>query len=69
MGPTMLYNASFGYRLSKDLNIGVTIDNLFDSKPGRDATWTSYPYSARRWYPPPGRAYFLEVNYRFGGGH
>ncbi|MBS0440200.1 MAG: TonB-dependent receptor, partial [Proteobacteria bacterium] len=67
MGPTMMYNASFGYRWSKDINIGFTIDNLFDSKPGRDATWISYPYYARRWFNPTGRAYFLEFSYRFGG--
>lgn len=68
MGPTMLYNASFGYRWSKDLNLNLTIDNLFDAKPGRDATWTSYPYYARRWFNPLGRAYFVELSYRFGGG-
>ncbi len=67
MGPTMMYNASFGYRWSRDINIGFTIDNLFDSKPGRDATWISYPYYARRWFNPTGRAYFLEFSYRFGG--
>ncbi|MBS0487920.1 MAG: TonB-dependent receptor [Proteobacteria bacterium] len=67
MGPTMMYNASFGYRWSKDINIGFTVDNLFDSKPGRDATWISYPYYARRWFNPTGRAYFLEFSYRFGG--
>lgn len=66
MGPTMMYNASFGYRLNKDINIGFTVDNLFDSKPGRDATWISYPYYARRWFNPTGRAYFLEFSYRFG---
>ncbi|MCE7951580.1 MAG: TonB-dependent receptor [Xanthomonadales bacterium PRO7] len=69
MGPTMLYNASFGYRWSKDVNIGFTVDNLFDSKPGRDATWISYPYYARRWFNPMGRTYMLEFNYRFGGSH
>ena len=69
MGPTMMYNASFGYRWSKDVNIGFTVDNLFDSKPGRDATWISYPYYARRWFNPMGRTYMLEFNYRFGGSH
>ena len=27
----------------------------------------SYPYYASRWFNPEGRAYFVEVNYRFGG--
>ncbi|MFT3791960.1 MAG: TonB-dependent receptor [Rudaea sp.] len=67
MGPTMLYNASFGYLWAKNVNIGVTIDNLFDSKPGRDNTWTSYPYYARRWFSPLGRALFVDLSVKFGG--
>lgn len=66
LGPTMMYNASFGYRLAKNVNLGVTIDNLMDSKPGRDSTWTSYPYYTRRWFSPMGRALFLDLNVKFG---
>ena len=43
------------------------VDNLKDSKPGKDSTWTSYPYYTRSWFSPVGRAYFLEVSYKFGG--
>ncbi|MBS0582416.1 MAG: TonB-dependent receptor [Proteobacteria bacterium] len=67
MGPTMMYNASIGYRWNKNVNVGVTIDNLFDSKPGHDNTWTSYPYYTRRWFSPLGRALFVDLNVKFGG--
>jgi iron complex outermembrane recepter protein len=67
LGPTFLYNASFNYRFNPRAALSFTVDNLFDSKPGRDSTWTSYPYYASRWFSPIGRAYFLDLTYRFGG--
>ena len=67
LGPTFLYNASVNYRFSPDAALSLIVDNAFDSKPGKDTTWTSYPYYARRWFSPVGRAYFVEFNYRFGG--
>ena len=67
LGPTFLYNTSFDYRFSPQMSASFIVDNLFDSKPGKDDTWTSYPYYASRWFSPVGRAYFLEFNYRFGG--
>jgi iron complex outermembrane recepter protein len=67
LGPTFLYNASLNYRLNPRTAFSFVVDNLFDSKPGKDSTWTSYPYYASRWFNPEGRAYFIEVNYRFGG--
>jgi len=71
LGPTFLYNATMNYRLNSRTALSFIVDNLFDSKPGRDRTWTSYPYYASRWFSPVGRAYFVEINYRFGGseGH
>ncbi len=67
LGPTFLYNATFNYRFNPRATASFIVDNLFDSKPGKDNTWTSYPYYASRWFSPIGRAYFLEFNYRFGG--
>jgi outer membrane receptor protein involved in Fe transport len=69
LGPTFLYNASFNYRFDTDMALSLTVDNLFDRKPLRDTTWTSYPYYASRWFDPTGRAYFVEFNYRFGRRH
>jgi iron complex outermembrane recepter protein len=67
LGPTFLYNASLSYRFTDRLQGSLVVDNVMDSKPGRDSTWTSYPYYASRWFNPVGRAYFAEVTYRFGG--
>ncbi|MBS0432878.1 MAG: TonB-dependent receptor [Proteobacteria bacterium] len=65
LGPTFLYNATFDYRFSPRLSASFVVDNLFDSRPGKDDTWTSYPYYASNWFSPVGRAYFLEFNYHF----
>ncbi len=67
LGPTFMYNASFGYKFDERTNLSFVVDNLFDTKPARDSTWTGYPYYSRNWFNPVGRAYFLEFSYRFGG--
>jgi hypothetical protein len=36
---------------------------MFDTKPYRDGTWTSYPYHASRWFSRAGHAFFVEYNY------
>jgi outer membrane receptor protein involved in Fe transport len=55
------------YRFTDRGTFTFFVDNLFDEKPPRDPTWTAYPYYSRNWFSPVGRAYFFEVNYRFGG--
>jgi outer membrane receptor protein involved in Fe transport len=67
LGPTFMYNATFNYQFSPRLTATFTVDNLFDTRPGKDDTWTSYPYYASRWFSPVGRSFFAELNYRFGG--
>jgi outer membrane receptor protein involved in Fe transport len=67
LGATSVYNASVNYRIDSHATATVIVDNLFDTKPYRDSTWTSYPYYASRWFSPVGRAFFLEFNYHFGG--
>ena len=67
LGPTFLYNASLTYTFNGRSSMSFIVDNLFDSKPGRDPSWTSYPYYASRWFSPVGREYFLQFTYRFGG--
>ena len=48
--------------------MGVTVDNLFDSKPGiSDKTWVSYPYYPTRWFNALGRSLFVDLNVKFGG--
>src|SRR6185437_2035450 len=67
MGPTFLYNATFGYRVTPDINVSLIVDNVFDSRPPRDTTWTSYPYYSRNWFSAVGRAYFVDLSIKFGG--
>jgi iron complex outermembrane recepter protein len=67
LGPTFVYNASMTYTFNGRSSLSFIVDNLFDSKPGRDPSWTSYPYYASSWFSPVGREYFLQFDYRFGG--
>jgi outer membrane receptor protein involved in Fe transport len=64
---TSVYNASLNYRFTPRGALTFIVDNLFDTKPIRDNTWTSYPYYPSRWFSPVGRAFFIEASYRFGG--
>jgi outer membrane receptor protein involved in Fe transport len=67
--PTFLYNGSLNYKFNSRLSASVAIDNLLDTKPIKDSTWTSYPYYTRSWFSPIGRAWFVDVTYRFGGSN
>ena len=67
LAPTFLYNATFGYRVAPNVNVSLIVDNVFDARPPRDDTWTSYPYYYTKWFDAVGRAYFLEMNVKFGG--
>jgi outer membrane receptor protein involved in Fe transport len=67
MGPTFLYNATFGYRVAPGINVSLAVDNVFDSRPPRDTTWTSYPYYSRNWFSAVGRAYFVDISVKFDG--
>ena len=64
---TTVYNASLNYRFTPRGALTFIVDNLFDTKPVKDNTWTSYPYYASSWFSPVGRAFFVEASYRFGG--
>jgi iron complex outermembrane recepter protein len=67
MGPTFLYNLTMGYRVTPGINVSLIVDNVFDARPPRDTTWTSYPYYSRNWFNAIGRAYFVQMDVRFGG--
>jgi iron complex outermembrane receptor protein len=64
---TQRYNGSLSYRLNDRGTVTFIVDNLFDSRPQRDSTWTSYPYYASNWFDPTGRAFFVQFHYRIGG--
>jgi iron complex outermembrane receptor protein len=67
LGATAVYNASINYRFNSRSGATFIVDNLFDTRPQRDQSWTSYPYYASNWFSPIGRAFFVELSYRFGG--
>ncbi|HTP39404.1 MAG TPA: TonB-dependent receptor [Steroidobacteraceae bacterium] len=67
LSPTYLYNASFDYAFSPRGSVTFIVDNVLDTKPQRDPTWTSYPYYSRNWFSPVGRAFYLEASLRLGG--
>jgi len=66
VGPWMIYNASVSYDLTDDLRISGIVNNVFDSQPPYDRTWTAAPYYNFLSYNPYGRAYWLEIDWRFG---
>ena len=67
LASTTRYNASVNYRLNDRGSVTFIVDNLFDSRPQQDPTWTSYPYYASNWFDPIGRAFFVQLTYRLGG--
>lgn len=67
LGSTQVYNGSVTYRPTDRATITVNVNNLLDTRPARDQTWTSYPYYASRWFSPIGRAFFVQFGYNFGG--
>jgi len=69
LAPSFDYNATFSYDITKRFNLSFVIDNLFDAKPRRDPTWTSYPYYYIPWNNPTGRSFFLEARMKLGGSH
>ena len=69
LAPTFLYNATLGYRVTPNINVSLIVDNLFDARPPHDDTWTSYPYYYLKWFDAVGRAYFVEMNMKFGGNN
>ena len=65
---TTRYNGSLTYRFTERGSLTFIVDNLFDSRPQQDPTWTSYPYYASNWFDPIGREFFVQFNYRSSAG-
>jgi len=66
--PWMLYNASLTYNITDDMRISGIVNNIKDSGPPRDATYTALPFYNYLSYNPYGREYWLEFDWRFGRG-
>jgi outer membrane receptor for ferrienterochelin and colicin len=66
VAPWMLYNASVSYNLTDDLKVSAIVNNIKNSMPPKDPTYTAAPYYNFLTYNPYGRAYWLEIDWRFG---
>ena len=47
--------------------IALSVTNLLDKMPPRDATWSNYPYYDTSWFDSRGRSFFLQYTHKFGG--
>ncbi|MBS0417839.1 MAG: TonB-dependent receptor [Proteobacteria bacterium] len=69
LGYTSVYNGSVSYQFSQSAQLRLTVDNLLDTKPPVDSTWTSWPFYSRNWFSPVGRAFYLSFNYQHKPHH
>ncbi|HTU65080.1 MAG TPA: TonB-dependent receptor [Steroidobacteraceae bacterium] len=63
---SILMNASVEYEIAETVSARITVDNLADKKPVKDATYASYPYYDISWFDSVGRTVYFTVNYKFG---
>jgi outer membrane receptor protein involved in Fe transport len=66
VAPWMVYNASVTYDIADGLRISGIVNNVFDSSPPFDYTWTESPYYNRFNYNTYGRQYWIELDWKFG---
>ena len=66
VAPWFIYNGSVSYNLTDDLKVSGIVNNIKNSMPPRDGTYTTAPYYNNLTYNPYGRAYWLEIDWRFG---
>ncbi len=64
--PWILYNGSVTYSISDDMNVSFIVNNIRNSKPPKDPTWTTSPYYNYNVFNPFGRELWLEFDWRFG---
>ncbi|HVH32614.1 MAG TPA: TonB-dependent receptor, partial [Tahibacter sp.] len=67
IGATYRYNASLQYRFNERAQLSLSVTNLFDKMPPRDATATAYPYYDISWFDATGRQFYLQYTHKFGG--
>ncbi len=60
--PWVLYNATVQYRITPDLSVTGTIDNLFNTMPPTDTSQTGWPYYDIGAYNVWGRSYFIDLD-------
>lgn len=66
IGPYMLYNLTVDYKITNDSALTLAVNNVFNSPPPRDPSYTDYPYYNIFNYNGNGRAISLEYTIDFG---
>ncbi len=61
------FNAGTRYDINDHLRVSLTVNNLLDKMPPRDATWANYPYYDTSWFDSMGRSYYLQITWKLGG--
>ncbi|WP_269790247.1 TonB-dependent receptor [Stenotrophomonas sp. Iso1] len=64
---TWRFNAGGRYDINDHLRVSVSVNNLFDKMPPKDATWSNYPYYDTSWFDSIGRSYFVQLTWKLGG--
>ena len=64
---TWRFNAGARYDITDHLRVALTVNNLLDKMPPRDATWANYPYYDTSWFDSTGRSYYLQITWKLGG--
>ncbi|WP_141455112.1 TonB-dependent receptor [Pseudoxanthomonas sp. z9] len=65
---TWRFNGGARYDINDHLRVSLSVNNLFDKMPPRDATWGNYPYYDTSWFDSLGRSYYLQITWKIGGG-
>lgn len=66
--PWMIYNASVQYNFNEDASMTLIANNVFNSRPPLDPTYSDYPYYNIYKYNGYGRLVMLQMSVHFGGG-
>ena len=66
-GASWRFNAGARYDVTDHLRVSLTVNNLLNKLPPRDATWGNYPYYDTSWFDSAGRSYYVQVTWKLGG--
>ncbi len=63
--PWVIYNATVKYDIGSVASVALTVNNLFNSMPPLDRSYTGWPFYDNGAYNIYGRSYYVDFNYRF----
>lgn len=68
VGPWITYNATLQYNFNDDAAMTLIANNMFNSRPPKDPTYSAFPYYDIFSYNGLGRLVMVEFNMHFGAG-